>query len=159
MSARPDIEDLYTSFGGLVRARVRRFYNGDDADDVVSEVFMRVIEKIDTFRGESSPSTWLYQLTTRHCLNRLRDQNRRRELLDETPPGWGGAVTRADQEAHTLLRQILGHVDEETATIAVYYHLDRMTRDDVAALVGVSSRTVGYRLEALHKLAIEKGER
>ncbi len=151
---KPDIGDLYRTYGGLVRARIRRFFSDEEADDVLQEVFVRVMDKLDTFRGESSPSTWLYQLTTRHCLNRLRDASRRRSLLDETGPlPWGGPTTAADQEAKTLLGEIWRELDEETAMIAVYYHLDRMTRDDVAALVGLSSRTVGYRLEALRKLA------
>ena len=40
--------------------------------------------------------------------------------------------------------------------IAIYYHLDGLSRDDVAGRVGLSSRTVGYRREALRKLASEK---
>jgi RNA polymerase sigma-70 factor (ECF subfamily) len=154
----PDIEDLYRSYGGLVRARIRRFFSDDQADDVLQEVFVRVLEKLHTFRGESSPSTWLYQITTRHCLNRVRDSSRRRVLVDDsTDVPWSRPISTADQEAKVLLGELWRDLDEETAAIAVYYYLDRMTRDDVAAMVGLSSRTVGYRLEALRKMAQAKG--
>lgn len=162
MSSQPgpaqlDIQQLYRSYGGLVRARIRRFYQGEEAEDVLQEVFMRAMEKLDTFRGESAPSTWLYQLTTRYCLNRLRDASRRRELIEEQDGVWWSKPSvGVTQESRLLLEQIWQGVDEETALIAVSYYVDGMTREDVAALVGCSVRTVGYRLEALKKKAQER---
>ena len=156
--ARHDIDALYRAHGGLVRARIRRFFPEAEADDVLQEVFVRVIEKIESFRGESSTSTWLYQLTTRHCLNRLRDRSRRHALWTESGEMWSAPVTPPSQEARTLLGEIWRDLDEEMALIAIYYHLDQLTRDDVATLVGLSSRTVGYRLEALRKLAEARGQ-
>ena len=46
-------------------------------------VAVEAVEKADTYRGDAPPLHWLYGLTTRHCLARLRDARRRRELLDE----------------------------------------------------------------------------
>lgn len=149
-----DIHALYTRHGGLVRARVRRFYAGPEADDVVQDIFIRAMEKWHTFRGDSSPATWLYQLTTRHCLNRLRDEKRRQELLaDEGAPWWGEATAPARQEATALLGQLWNKLDEEVVMIGIYYHLDGMTRDDIATLLGLSRRTIGYRLTALSEAA------
>lgn len=154
---RPDIAELYRRHGGLVRARIRRFLPEEEVDDVLQDVFVRAMDRLDGFRGDSSVSTWLYQITTRLCINRLRDGSRRRALWEQiAPTPWIRAVEGADQEARTLLRQIWADIDEESAMIAIYYHLDGLSRDEVAALVGLSSRTVGYRLEALRKLATEK---
>ena len=76
----------------MVLRGIRRFYRGDEAEDVLQEVFMRVLDKLDSFRGDSSPVTWLYQLTTRYGLNRLRNEGRRRELLDDTLSSTPGAI-------------------------------------------------------------------
>lgn len=119
-------------------------------DDVLQEVFVRIIEKRHTFRGECSPSTWVYQVTTRHCLNVLRQQRRRRELLTEAgSPWWSPSVGSGGQEASTLVHQLWAQIDEEVALMGIYFHLDGMTRQEIADRFGVSLRTVGNRLEAL----------
>lgn len=152
-TATVNIEQLYRDHSGMVRARIRGFFPEQEVEDVLQEVFVRVMERAASFRGESSPSTWLYQITTHHCINRLRDTTRRRALLEEAhAPPWGAARVEADQPRKALLREILAACDEETRAIALYYYLDDYSRDDVAALVGLSSRTVGYRLEALRAL-------
>ena len=46
---------------------------------------MRVLEHFAKFRRESSPASWVYRITTNHCLNRLRSGRRRdaREQADQ----------------------------------------------------------------------------
>jgi len=34
--------------------------NEADAEDVAQEVFLQVVRKLDTFRGDAALSTWLY---------------------------------------------------------------------------------------------------
>ncbi len=145
-----DIEDLYRRYGALVRRRIRRFFSDEEADDVLQEVFTRVIVRQASFRGDSAPATWLYQVTTRHCLNRLRDRTRRDELWNERGGVyWSGAVSSADQEARARLAQAWRHLDDQLVTIGIYYHLDGLTHERIAELVGCSRRTVGNRLAEL----------
>lgn len=155
----PDIAHLYTRYGGVVRRRIQRFYRGDQVDDVLQEVFLRVMDKLDTFRGDSSPVTWLYQITTHHCLNRLRNEGRRRELLDDRAGElfWSQPISKTDQEGQTLLRELWRHLDEEIVMIGIYYHVDGMTHDEIARVVGCSRRTVGNRLSQLHSEAQRLG--
>ncbi len=150
----PDIQELYRRYGGLVLRRVRRFYASEEANDVVHEVFCRAIEKQDTFRGESSAGTWLFRLTTRYCLNRLRDQKRRRELLDaQGDLGWWAPSTdTANQERVAMTRELWAELDEELALVGIYYHVDGMSQAEIAEVLAVSRRTVGNRLEALETL-------
>lgn len=104
-----------------------------------------------SFRGEASPMTWIYRITTNLSLNRLRDDRRRDELLREhgSPPDTIESTTDAKLTLAAILRQ----VPEELREIAVYYHVDRMSHAEIAAVLGVSRRTVGYRLEEFHRRA------
>ena len=43
-----------------------------DTQDVVQDVFLKVIEKIDTYRGLSKFSTWVYKITENTSFNYLR---------------------------------------------------------------------------------------
>lgn len=60
-----------------LRGVIRRML-GDpaDTDDVAQETLLRAYEKIGTFRGDSSFSTWLVSIGTRLALNHLRARKR-----------------------------------------------------------------------------------
>ncbi len=147
-----DVAALYQRYGALVRRRIRRFFPDEEADDVLQEVFTRVLARQGSFRGDSSPSTWLYQVTTRHCLNRLRDSTRRQELwVERGAVYWSQPVAQGDQEARSRLAQAWRDMDEQLVAIGIYYHLDGMTQERIAELVGCSRRTVGNRLAELRE--------
>lgn len=118
---------------------------------------MRIIDKLDTFRGESSMTTWLYQITTRYCLNRLRNSQRRQALWEECSDAvyWSQPIASANQERQALYNQIWRELDEDLLNIGVYYHLDGMTHAEIARILGVSRRTVGNRLIELQRCARE----
>lgn len=155
----PEIDALYRRHGGVVLRRIRRFYRDPvESEDVLQEVFVRVMDKLSTFRGDSSMTTWLYQLTTRHCLNRLRNEGRRRELLlQEGGVDWSAPTRDASQEREVLFRSLWKVLDEDLVEIGIYYHLDGMTHDEIARIVGVSRRTVGNRLVELESQAKAAG--
>ena len=149
-----DPGELYTRYGGVVLRRIRRFYNQEEALDVLQEVFVRAIEKAPSFRGDCAPTTWLYQLTTRYCLNRLRNEGRRRELwLEQGDLFWSQPVTQPGQEGRALLRELWRSLDEELVMIGIYYFVDGMSHAEIARRVGCSRRTVGNRLDELQRQA------
>ena len=39
----------------------------DDAEDILQETFIKVYRYVDSFRGESKISTWLYRIATNEC--------------------------------------------------------------------------------------------
>jgi RNA polymerase sigma-70 factor (ECF subfamily) len=62
--------------------------NGEDAEEVVQDVFWTVVLKVDTFRGESAFGSWLYRIVANAAYQKVRGrQSRRAELsLDEVLP-------------------------------------------------------------------------
>ncbi len=152
-----DVEALYREWAPMVFRRIRRFYDPVESEEVLHEVFLKVLENLDSFRADASPSTWLYRIATNHCLNRLRNSRRRRELLAEHGADLYPARVGSHQEAELLLKQLWVELPEELLQIAVYYHVDGMTHAQIAEVIGVSRRTVGNRLEELERLAKEAG--
>ena len=76
-------------FGELYKLHHRRVYavclrmtgNPAEAEDLSQEVFVQVFRKLDTFRGESSFTTWLHRLTVNQVLMHFRKTRRRRDQL------------------------------------------------------------------------------
>jgi len=51
---------------------LRILRNKEDAEDVLQETFLAVVEKLHTFDGRSSFFTWIYRIATNASLMRLR---------------------------------------------------------------------------------------
>lgn len=153
-AASMDVGQLYQRYGPMVYRRVLHFYPAQEAEEVLQEVFLQVVEKIDTFRADASPSTWLYRLATNHCINRRRNAGRRSELWREHgEPLWSGQTASAQQEPALLLQEVWGRLPQELVVVGTYYYLDGMTHAEIARILGVSRRTVGNRLDELVRLA------
>ena len=76
LAAKGDIE----AFEQIYRRYHQRVYsiclkmlrNASQAEDLTQEVFVQLFRKIHTFRGDSSFTTWLHQLTVNHVLMYFR---------------------------------------------------------------------------------------
>lgn len=149
-----DIDELYRKYRGVVYRRARRFFGEEEAAEVTQEIFTRVVSHSDGWRGEASPSTWLFTITTRYCLNHRQKHGRRARLLAESgPPPWSSAVTASNQEQCLMLDQLADTLPEELIMIGVLYYVDDMSHAQIAEIIGVSRRTVGNRLAELTERA------
>lgn len=155
-----DVGELYRDHGAAVLRRILRFYDQPEAEEVLQEVFARVLEKIDTFDGRSSVSTWLYRVTTNHCLNRLQKAKRRRDILREhREDAIFDSSRHAGQDARIFCHQLFDELPEELLVIGCYYYLDGMTQAEISRVVDVSRRTVSNRLAELESRAKQIRER
>lgn len=80
----PHFEELFKLHHGKVYAVcLRMTRNIAEAEDLSQEVFVQVLRKLGTFRGESAFSTWLHRLTVNHVLMYFRKNRTRKEQLTE----------------------------------------------------------------------------
>ena len=155
MARQPfDIEDLYRRYGDLVLGRCRSLLRNDaDAQEVAQEVFLRVWRYRDSFRGEASPSTWLFKVTTTTCLNRLRTRRRHPEdLIEDVALGETDTLLGA-LEVRQLLDVVLAEEDEGTVGAVIYHYVDGMTHDEAGELLGVSGAAVRKRIALFRERA------
>ena len=71
-------ERLYNRHVGRVQGLARWLLGREDVEDVVQDIFIRVWQKLGTFKGNSSFATWLHRLATNVILRR-RQQTRAHE--------------------------------------------------------------------------------
>ncbi|MCA9488960.1 MAG: RNA polymerase sigma factor [Myxococcales bacterium] len=144
-----DIEALYRRYGDLVQGRCRSLLRSEqDAAEATQEVFLRLWRYRDSFRGEASPTTWLFKITTSTCLNRLRTRRRHPEELVDTTPQIAGPrdAVASEVEARQLLNLLVEEEDERTRAALVYHHIDGMTHDETGEMLGISGAAVRKRI-------------
>src|SRR5579883_3348197 len=82
-SARGDafINQLFHRHHSRVAAWCLRI-TGDinSAADMAQEVFIKALQRLDAFRGDSKFTTWLYAIARNHCLDEMRAKAGRPEL-------------------------------------------------------------------------------
>ena len=74
-------EALYHAHLPRVHSLVRRMTGGRDADELTQDVFVRVWQKLGTFRGDSAFGTWLHRLAVNVVIERFRTEQARRARL------------------------------------------------------------------------------
>jgi RNA polymerase sigma-70 factor (ECF subfamily) len=144
-----DITALYCRYGDLVLGRCRTLLRNEaDAQDAVQEVFLKLHRYRDSFRGESSPSTFLFKIATTTCLNRIRTRKRRPEdPVEELPPAVEATDSVLDRLAvRDLVERLLAKQDERTQDCVVYHYVDGMTHDEVGDILGISGAAVRKRI-------------
>ncbi|MCY1021650.1 RNA polymerase sigma factor [Pyxidicoccus sp. MSG2] len=153
------MRELYTKYGGSVMGRCRYLLkDATKAEDAMHDVFARALTHGDDFRSEASPLTWLMKIATNHCLNQLRSERAgwrqwfERDAAARTE-AHGGA---GELETRDLVRRLLAKVDVETQAAVVHYHVDGMTLEEVAAVLGRSVPTIRKRLERFAELGGEE---
>lgn len=144
------LSGLYAKYGGSVYGRCRYLLQDESsAEDAMQEVFARAFVHFEGFRSEASPLTWLLKIATHHCLNlqrtaRARWWRRFEREQQGRPEGAGGPQV---METRDWVRKTLARFDPETQAAAVHYHVDEMTLEEVAALLGRSVPTIRKRLQ------------
>ena len=151
MAAGPlDIAALYERYGSMVHGRCRALLGNDaDAQETTQEIFLKLHRYRDSFRGEASPSTYLFKVTTTTCLNKIRTRKRRREeLVEEAPEPVGVPTTTLlrDLELRQLVDKLLDGVDEPVAAAVIYFYVDGLTHAEAGELLGVSAAAVRKRV-------------
>ena len=146
-----ELREIYQRYGPIIFRRCRSILGTDEgAQDGVQETFARVIRNWDTYRGEASPLTWMYRISTNWCLNQLRNRKGRKEKLhvhrqDLIGDGVAAPGTTAWETAD-VVRSLLDDTDDETRQIVVALYFDDMTQQECAHQVGLSVPTVRKRL-------------
>jgi RNA polymerase sigma-70 factor (ECF subfamily) len=135
-------EAVYRTHLPRVHSLVRRMTGGRDADELTQDVFVRLWQKLGTFRGDSSFSTWLHRLAVNVVIERFRsDQVRRARMVDgedvfELLPG--PAQTRdLGMDFDTALEKLPDGARE----IFVLHDVEGYKHHEIATLLEISAGT------------------
>jgi RNA polymerase sigma-70 factor, ECF subfamily len=147
------LADLYERHNRKVFALCLRM-TGDvwDAEDLTQEIFIQLLRKVGTFRGEGQFTTWLYRLTTNQVLMHMRRPLHRREsasMLDDLADTCIVKHSFGRQLADRItLKAALRKLPSGYRSVFLKYDVEGYNHNEIAEFFGCS---VGNSKSQLHK--------
>ena len=132
---------LMKQYGQTLYWHIRRIVVGhDDAEDVLQETCIKILDNIDSFKGDGSLLTWLYRVATNEALQHLRRQTRLFQSIDSM----GDALTsklRAEtmldgHQLETVFQQALLTLPTQQRLAFNLRYYDELSYDDIAMVTG-----------------------
>jgi RNA polymerase sigma-70 factor (ECF subfamily) len=131
----------------------------EESSDIVQEVFLKVYQKIHTFREKSSLSTWLHRITVNECLNWKRKWKRRFRWhhqpleRDEAGDHPGLGTDTYDPEGlyqkkafERAFWQGLKELPEQARVVFILKEVEGLSYDEIAKALKIKRGTVSSRL-------------
>jgi RNA polymerase sigma-70 factor (ECF subfamily) len=146
---RTAFRQLFEAYRSRVYSTARHILGSDAAaKDVTQQVFMAAWKHLDRFESEGDFGPWVYRVAVNTCLNERRRLGR---FVDSEP---GEQVAVAGQEDAVLARQIqtaLGRLSHKLRVPLVLRHIEGLSYDEIAEVLGCTMGTVASRLSRAHR--------
>ena len=160
------VETLASVYGSKVYQLAFRYMkNREDAEEVTQDVLMKVVNKVQAFRGDAALSSWIYRITFNTAMSRLRNGKftRPAEVSEHEMQGQDqeDGVRRLREAAdwssladEAFLRsQLRGRLAEAMKTLPEIYRTPIVLRDihglsteEASQVLKVKSQTLKSRL-------------
>lgn len=140
----------------LYDAHVDRIYrlvyriagDGDLAEDLTQETFIRAFERLDQFRGDSALGTWLHRIAISVTLNAMRkvNRNRSRHIDLEATPLIAAEVRTAPHDLTARLAEAIDALSEKLRPVFVMHEIEGYTHEEIGAALDIPPGTSKARL-------------
>jgi RNA polymerase sigma-70 factor (ECF subfamily) len=138
--AERELYDLHVD--RVYRLAYRLAGDADQASDFTQETFIRVFEKLATFRGEAALSTWItsiaYSVVFNGMRKRRRVESREADLTDAIPQP---LVPAADPDLRNRLAGAVDSLPNGYRTVFLMHDVEGYTHQEIAAALGIQEGT------------------
>ncbi len=121
--------------------------NQEESEDIAQDVFIKIWRKAESFKGESSVSTWINRITINSALNQLRKNKRISFLHDissflnlsssETP-----YKELVSKERNNIFYKAIGGLPENQGIALNLRHIQNFSYQEIAEIMNVSVSSI-----------------
>jgi len=158
--------ELY--FDRVYRYVVNRIGHPEDAEDVVSEIFVQVIKGLPKFRNRHAPSfaAWIFTIARNTIIDFYRRKGRTPQhvalgdLADEWSSGCDPYRLLVERENRSELRTLLQQLPDRRREVVTLRYFAGLRNLEIADVMGIDERTVASHLSRglkdLYEAYVEK---
>lgn len=163
--SREAMQTLFVQNQRRVFSVARNFFGGNDelAKDITQQVFLKLLTRLDAFRGESEFTTWLYRITVNACVDETRKLKRFLNFGEffgaSEPRVKHGLDERIDRSnLSDEVQKAIAELKPKFRTPIVLKYSEGLSYAEIAEVLNCSIGTVSSRLNRGHKMLAGKLE-
>jgi RNA polymerase sigma-70 factor (ECF subfamily) len=159
---RRAVEGDVEAYESLYRANVARVFglclrmthDRREAEEVVQDVFVRVWEKLGSFRGGSAFSTWVHRIAVNTVIERLRDHARWRDRHDAAsdPDASPDSAFATGAGADIDLERAIATLPTQARIVFILHDVEGHKHREIADLTGLAVGTCKAHLHRARRL-------
>lgn len=129
--------------------------NYQEANDLAQECFITVYDNIESFRGESSLSTWIYRIVINTCKNKLKSFSRKKNIktvslkdkILEAKDNTNSPVKLLEKkELEANIQDAINSLQDDWREVVVLRDIEGLDYESIAEAAGCDIGTVKSRL-------------
>jgi RNA polymerase sigma-70 factor (ECF subfamily) len=151
MKAFEVLIDRYKQMVFTLACRIIR--NKEDAEEIAQDTFLKAHNALETFKGESKFSTWLYKIAYYRSLDQLKKKKRHISSvsLDQYRPTdikeMSGVLDELErQDRVRIVKAAINRLNEEDAAIVTLFYFEELSIREIAEIVSLSPEVLKVRL-------------
>jgi len=155
-------ESIYRLHSGRVYALcLRMTADAREARELAQDVFVRVWEKLGSYRGDAAFSSWVHRIAVNVVLmTRRGDQRRERRVafaddLVGAPGAFEGDIAPPDVEQEIDLERAIAALPPGARRVFVLHDIEGYRHDEIAQMTGNAEGTLRAQLHRARRLLME----
>lgn len=127
--------------------------NNEEAEEISQDVFIKVYNALQTFKGDSKFSTWLYKIAYYQSLDYLKKQKRnlRTSSIDADTeyhlPSVENALSGLElNERKLAIKGAINKLPEEYAVVITLHYFEELSLKEIGQIMNIEANTVKVRL-------------
>ena len=148
-----EFQSVYEAYQPRILRYVARIAGAAEAEDLTQEVFVKVARSLNTFRGDSQLSTWIYRIATNTAIDRMRAASFQQEVEspsaeesgDEDEKEAAGEEERFSPERRLMRKEMqdcfmdcLNRLPVSYRAVVVLSELEEFSNQEIANILGLS---------------------
>lgn len=143
-----DFETLVRQNGARIRRIALRYAAPGEAEDLIQDILLALLQNYGGFRGEARLETWLYRVALNTAISGVRKKVSRRQRDERFHGLYRETSAPASLPEKDILGDFLASLGEVDASIMMMT-LDGMSPADIEDVIGTSANAIAVRINRI----------
>lgn len=127
--------------------------NHEDAEEVAQDSFLKAYQKIDTFKGDSKFSTWLYTIVYRNAITKIRKKKVETADIDDyiiknhsDGKEFPQLEAISSEEQQKYVRLAINDLPEKDAFLITLFYLNENSIEEIEKITNLTQSNIKVKL-------------
>ena len=137
---------------------LRILKNAEEAEELAQDTFVKAFQALDSYKGKSKFSTWLYRIAYNGAITMVRKRKLdfysldEQRLSDQDELNIGNRLTEIDQEELSAkLKKAMETLPEDDQVLITLYYYDEQRIEDISLITSLSASNVKVKIHRARK--------